>query len=81
MASQLEQPLTGLLSCVLVRTKKDKLYNDFLELLRKENVLFPANDVQLSGKNLVKTIVECLWYLDGHHEKLKKQSCPVSEFF
>lgn len=24
-------------------------------------------------------MVKCLWYLDGHYDKLKKQSCPVPE--
>ena len=31
-------------------------------------------EVNSSGKNFVKTVVECLWYVDGHHEKFKKQS-------
>ena len=73
--------LPGLPGPVTVRTKKDKLYNDFLELLKEENALFPGIEVNSSGKNFVKTVVECLWYVDGHHEKLKKQSAPIPDYF
>ena len=81
MANRKQQSLPGLPESVQVRTKKDRLYNDFLELLKEEHVLFPAGDVNSSSKNFVKTAVDCLWYLDGHHEKLKKQSCPVPRLF
>ena len=50
----------------------------FLGWSRKRMTFFPANGVQSSSKNFVKTIVG-LWYLDGHHEKLKKQPYPVLE--
>ena len=48
----------------------------FVAFLVDKNVKFPAVEVASAGKNFVKTIVECLWYVDGHHEKLKKQSAP-----
>ena len=76
---QLSQP--GLPAFVPVHTKKDKLYNDFLQMLKDKQLLFLASEVQSSGKNFVKTIVDCLWYLDGHHETSKKQSCPIPELF
>ena len=66
--------LPGLPAPVTVHTKNDKLYNDFLELLKEENASFLGIEVNSSGKNFVKTVVECLWYVDGHHEKFKKQS-------
>ena len=69
MSSQRQLSQPGLPASVTVRTRKDQLYNDFLGLLRDENALFPAGEVDSSGKNSVKTIVECLWYVDGHHEK------------
>ena len=50
-------------------------------LLREENALFPAGEVDSSSKNFVKTIVECLWYVDGHHEKLKKQCAPIPDYY
>ena len=67
MSSQRQLSLPGLPAPVTVRTIKDKLYNDCLELLKEENALFPGTEVNSSGKNFVKTVVECLWYVDGHH--------------
>ena len=42
---------------------------------------FPANAVNTSGKNFTKVIVDCLWYIDGHHDTLRKQSCPIPQLF
>ena len=80
MSSPKQLSLPGLPTPVTVRTKKDKLY-DFLELLKQENASFPGIEVNLSGKNFVKTVVECLGYVDGHHEKFKKQSAPIPDYF
>lgn len=57
------------------------MHNDFVALLSEENMQFPAVEVDSTGKNLVKTIMECLWYVDGHHEKLKKPSAPIPNYF
>ena len=81
MSNQRQLSLPSLPASLAVRTKKDQLYNDFLGVLREENALFPAAEVDSSGKNFVKTIVECLWYVDGHHEKLKKQSAPIPDYY
>jgi hypothetical protein len=81
MASQKQLSQAGLPACIPVRTKKDKLYNDFLGLLSEENMHFTTADVDSLGKIFVKTIVECLWYVDGHHEKLKRQSAPIPDYF
>ena len=81
MSSQKKQLQPGLPGSVTVRTRKDELYNDFLEMLKEENLLFPGAEINTSGKNFVKTMVECLWYVDGHHETLKKQSASIPERF
>ena len=81
MASQKQLLQAGLPCCIPVRTKKYKLYNDFLGLLSEENMHFRTADVVLSWKFFVKTIIECLWYLDEHHEKLKTQSAPLRDYF
>ena len=64
MSSQRQLSLPGLPAPVTVRTKKDKLYNNFLELLNKEKASFPGIEVNSSGKNFVKRVVECLWYVE-----------------
>jgi len=64
MLSQRQVTLPGLPASVIVCTNKDKL-------LKEENIPFPAAKVDSSGKNFVKEMVGCLWYLDGHQAKLK----------
>ena len=60
MVGQKQLLQAGLPACIPVRTKKDKLYNDFIGLLSEENMHFPTADVDSSGENFVKTIVEML---------------------
>ena len=76
---QLSQP--SLPPYVPEHTRKDKLYNDVLRMLESRNLKFPSTIVNSTGKNFVKTIVDCLWYIDGHHDSLKKQSCHVPSDF
>ena len=52
MSSQRQLSLPGLPAPVTVRTKKDTLYNDFLELLKDKNALFSGIEVNSSGKKL-----------------------------
>ena len=80
MSSQKQQLQPRLPSSITVRTRKDELHNDILGMLNEENLLFPGAEVS-AGKNFVQTLVECLWYVDGHHETLKKQSSSVPEYF
>ena len=43
---------------------------------------FIASEVNSSGRNFTKTAVDCLWYIDGHHDTLQKQSsCPIPQLF
>ena len=60
MASQRQLSMSGLPPCVIVRSNKDKLYNDFIGLL-KEGVSFPATEVNSSGRNFTKmgTMIHC----------------------
>jgi len=89
----LSQP--SLQSHVLQRTNKHKMYNDAIDLLDSRNLKFSSNAVdnagttlatsfdmpQLSSTNFVNTLVDILWYLDGHHDTLIKQSCPIPSCF
>ena len=75
----LSQP--GLPSSVPERTNKDKLYNDVLKLFNDEDVAFPGSEIQSGGHRFMVAIVDCLWYLDGHHSALEKQSCTIPSLF
>jgi len=64
-----------------VRTRKDKLYNDVIQMLDDEGLKYPASVVSSSGRDFVKTLTEVLWYIDGHQETIKKQSFPIPDHF
>ena len=63
------------------RNKKDRLYNDVLKMLEENNVAFPGGEVKTSEQAFLRAIVDCLWYLDGHHDALKKQNCSIPNLF
>ena len=70
--------MSGLPPCVIVRSK---LYNHFIGLLQEGNVSFPSSEVNSSGGNFTKAAVDCLCYVDRHHDTLQKQSCPILQLF
>lgn len=37
----------------------------------------PSNVAETTGLKFTKVLVDTLWYIDGHHEVLLKQSCPI----
>jgi len=63
------------------RNNKDKMYNAVLDLLDSKNLKFSSSEVSTAGKTFVKTLADTLWYVDGHHETLNKQSCPIPDCF
>ena len=63
------------------KTRKDELYNDIITLLGEQNPSWLSSDVDSSGIALVRNLTDCLWYIDGHHDVLKKQGCSVPSIF
>ncbi|CAB4028703.1 Hypothetical predicted protein [Paramuricea clavata] len=63
------------------KTKKDELYNDVIVLFEEENLAWLSSDVDSSGNALVQNLTDCLWYIDGHHQVLKKQGCSIPVIF
>ena len=55
------------------QNKKDRVYTYVLKVLEENSVSFSAGEVKTSGQAFLRAIVECLWYLDGHHDALKKK--------
>ena len=43
-------------------------YNNVLKMLQERKLLFPSSIINTCGKTFVSTLVDCLWYLDGHHD-------------
>ena len=50
-------------------------------MLKEENVAFSGDVVESSGRAFLRALVDSLWCLDGHHDVLKKQGCPIPELF
>lgn len=48
------------------KTKKDVLYNDITSF-ETQQLKWKSSEVDSSGINLVRSLTECLWYIDGHH--------------
>ena len=60
---------------------KDRLYNSLVELLQEKDVAFTSTEVDHVGVNLVKTLVECLWCIDGRHANFERHSSPIPDVF
>lgn len=42
-------------------------------MLEQVKVVFPGGEVKSGGQAFVRVIVDCLWYLDGHHDALRSK--------
>ena len=62
------------------RTKKDKLFNDLLNLLETKKWEWAPDGVE-SGRVFLTTLTNVLWYLDGHHDTLSRRGLQVPELF
>ena len=66
------ETLPSLPEHMVVNNKKDQLHNDILCFLKNKGVSFRGKtEASTSGKQFVKTLVNVLWYVDGHQHKLK----------
>ena len=60
---------------------KDRLYNSILDFLQEIGLDFSTNEVDNAGVNLVRTLQECLWYIDGRHAIIEHHSSPIPTTF
>ena len=60
--------------------KKDALFNDLIDYL-DQNKLYFTSEADTLGANLVRALCDLLWCIDGHHDTLKQQQCPVPKVF
>ncbi len=59
------------------RNRKDELFNSIVNLLEEHKLSYSPAEAESCGQNLVRVLTDCLWHIDGHHDTLKDQSCPV----
>ena len=63
------------------RGSKPKLYNDLLEILRQDGILFQKTIIDTVGKKVMNTLVDVLFYLDPHHGRLLSRGCHIPRRF
>ena len=82
MCAQAERASVVLPRKVQVRNKKDELFNDILQLIEKEGLVWKASEVDNgTSSNAISTLRDALWYIDGHHQTLSDRSCHVPHIF
>ena len=82
MYAQAEKASVVLPRKVQVRNKKDELFNDILQLIEKEGLVWKASEVDNgTASNAISTLRDALWYIDGHHQTLADRSCHVPHVF
>ena len=66
---------------IICKNNKQKLHNDLIDLLQQKELGWMKENVLSEGKPFVTQLVDILWQLDGHHDKLAAQSCPIPDLF
>ncbi|CAG8559872.1 42298_t:CDS:2 [Gigaspora margarita] len=61
--------------------RNDHLYNDFLALLRSNNLGWEYGTQNIAGKLFVNKLTSLLYYLDDKHQTLKLRSLKIPTFF
>ena len=62
-----------------VTNRKHKLYSDIITYLEERQLMWKKEEVTGVGETLVKTLVDTMWYIDGHHHVLKNRSNKIPE--
>ena len=63
------------------KNKKHKLRNDIIDMLDQNALLFKHGEVSSHGEQLVHSLTDTLWYIDGHHEVFKGQNLTIPNCF
>ncbi len=76
-----DQQHLGFVAPVIIHNRKDKLYNDLIELFVSNNALLKEEEVNIEGKLLIKTLRDVLWYIDGYHSILAARAIAIPNLF
>lgn len=58
-----------------------KLYGDLIDWGTNMGFGWTPDIVEQSGKQVMKSLTNALWYVDHCHEKLKENGCPIPKTF
>ena len=54
---------------------------DIISMLEEKELGWSQWSVSSEGENFVNVLMECLWYLDGHHSTLKDRCVEIPSTF
>ena len=66
---------------VIVRNRKDQLFNDLIDLFVSHDALLKENEVGKFGKELVACLRDILWYVDGYQAVFSVRAMPMPKLF
>ena len=64
-----------------MKTKKHQLKNDFLRFIEEKELMWPEKEVSNVGEVFVQSLVDILWYIDGHHSSFNERSFKIPPLF
>lgn len=60
--------------------RKQELRNSFIQFLKEKGLCWFSSEV-LASLSLVRTVVDILWLIDGHHDVFNSRSYPIPSLF
>ena len=63
------------------KNKRDRLYNDILQLMQSKQLKLRHDEIQSFGARLVRALRDTLWHVDGHHKAFSQRSTSLPTAF
>ena len=79
MAAQREKMSRVLPDKIVVRNKKDQLFN-MLMMIEKEGLRWKPSEVDSgTASNALSSLCDAVWYIDGHHQTFAERNFCIPE--
>ena len=72
--------LSAIIPPAVERTRKDKLFNDFLHFLSSSSVTLRSSEKDL-GRRLVSLLQNLFWHIDGHLHVFQQRAQAIPQIF
>lgn len=79
LEQSLEETAQRLPHHITEKNKKDKMYNDIVQLCSTNNWFWQEPDRY--GKPFIMDLCNTLWYIDEHHGVFSSRSCSIPDLF
>ena len=65
---------------IVVRNKKDQLFNNMLMIIEKEGLRWKPSEVDGgTAFNALSSLCDAVWYADGHHQTFAERNLCIPE--